>query len=77
MAMSIFSYFDTWLGFLGCVGGLVAAAVWNWPPLRSGAIGFLVGIIVVIIVNSVSPPVPCLQSSKSWDVWRAYSLNCS
>jgi hypothetical protein len=75
MAM-YFPYFDTWLGFLGCVGGLVAAAVWNWSPLRSGVIGFGVGIVVVIIVNAMAPPAPCLQVSKGWDIWRAQKF-CS
>jgi hypothetical protein len=70
-------FFDSWLGFLGCIGGLVAAAVWNWPPLRSAAIGFAIGIVAVITINLISPsPATCLQSSKGWDILRAYKL-CS
>ena len=69
--------FDTWLGFLGCMCGLMAAAIWNWPAIRSAAIGFAVGIAVVMVVNLVAPsPAPCLQSAKGWDVWRAHLL-CS
>jgi hypothetical protein len=69
--------FDTWLGFLGLIGGLAAAAIWNWPPVRSALIGFAVGVVAVVVVNLVSPsPSPCLQTAKGWDIWRSYWL-CS
>ena len=67
----------TWLGYLGLIAGLVAAAALGWPPLRSAAIGLAGGIAFVTMVNVVDPkPADCLQSSKGWDILRAYSLVC-
>jgi hypothetical protein len=72
-----FWLFDTWLGYIGLLLGLVAAASFNWPPLRSGIAGFVVGLALVTLINLLVPtPVPCLQSSKGWDVLRAYSISC-
>jgi hypothetical protein len=73
----IFSHFDTWLGFLGLVFGLIAAAGFGWPPLRSALLGLASGIALVVLINVVVPkPAICLQQSKSWDILRAYSLKC-
>ena len=73
----IFSHFDTWLGFLGLVSGLIAAAGFGWPPLRSALLGLASGVALVVLIKIVAPkPAICLQQSKSWDVLRAYSLKC-
>jgi hypothetical protein len=73
----IFSHFDTWLGFLGLVSGLIAAAGFGWPPLRSALLGLASGLALVVLINIVAPkPAICLQQSKSWDILRAYSLKC-
>ena len=69
--------FDTWLGYFGLLLGLVAAATFNWPPLRSRIAGYVVGLALVTVINFLVPtPAPCLQSSKGWDVLRAYSISC-
>jgi hypothetical protein len=68
---------DTWLGFLGFMSGLVAAAIFGWSPMRAGAAGFAGGLVLVTMINVLDPnPAPCLQQSKRWDVLRAYSLKC-
>jgi hypothetical protein len=73
----IFGHFDTWLGFLGLIFGLIAAAGFGWPPLRSALLGVASGAALVVLINVVSPkPANCLQQSKSWDILRAYSLVC-
>jgi hypothetical protein len=73
----IFSHFDTWLGFLGLVSGLIVAAGFGWPPLRSALLGLASGVALVVLINVVAPkPAICLQQSKSWDILRAYSLKC-
>jgi len=67
--------FDTWLGFFGLVGGLVTAAVWRRPPVRSALIGFALGIAAVIVANLMAPTTaPCLQSAKGGDILRAFRL---
>jgi hypothetical protein len=67
----------TWLGYLGLIGGLVAAAFFGWPALRSAVLGFAGGLALVTLVNVTVPsPVSCLQSSKGADILRAYSLKC-
>jgi hypothetical protein len=77
MEMSMFGLFDTWLGFLGVVAGLVLAAVYGWRPLRSAAAGFAAGLVLVILVNGLSREAPpCLQEAKGGDILRAYSTNC-
>jgi hypothetical protein len=69
--------FDTWLGFLGLLSGLVAAAVFSWPPLRSAFVGYAGGLALVILINVILPnAVPCLQNSRGFDILRAYSTNC-
>ena len=68
-------FWDTWLGFLGLVVGLLVAAYCQLPPLRTALIGFAGGLVLVTVVNVLSPkPTPCLQNSKGWDIWRAYRL---
>ena len=68
----------TWLGYTGLVLGLVAAAGFSWPPLRSALIGFVGGIGATIAVNLLTPgEPPCLQNAKGLDIIRAYSLNCA
>jgi hypothetical protein len=71
-----FGIWDTWLGFIGLLSGLVAAAIFNWPPLRSALAGYAGGLVLLTIINLVSSPVPCLQDSKGWNILRAYSTNC-
>lgn len=67
----------TWLGYVGFIGGLVAAAFFGWPAFRSALIGLAGGLVVVTLVNVVAPsPVSCLQNSKGTDILRAYSLKC-
>ena len=66
---------DTWLGFIGLVSGLLVAAYFQWPPMRTALIGFAAGLVVVIVVNVLHPtPASCLQNSKGWDILRAYRL---
>jgi hypothetical protein len=73
----IFGHFDTWLGFLGLVLGLIAAAGFGWRPLRSALLGVAGGVALVVLINVVAAkPANCLQQSKSWDILRAYSLKC-
>jgi hypothetical protein len=68
----------TWLGYLGLILGIVTSAVFGTSLVRSGAIGFVAGVALVLVVNLVDPtPAPCLQNSKGWDVLRAYSLDCT
>lgn len=72
-----FGIWDTWLGYIGLLVGLVVAAAFNWPPLRSGIAGYVVGVALLTVINVVVPtPVSCLQSSKGWDILRAYSISC-
>jgi hypothetical protein len=67
----------TWLGYFGILCGLVASAILGTSLARTAAIGFVAGIVVVLLVNLVDPtPAPCLQNAKGWDILRAYSLNC-
>ena len=67
----------TWLGFIGLICGLVVAAVFEWPAMRSALVGFAAGLVLVTVVNVVDPePATCLQNSKGWDILRAYSLKC-
>jgi len=71
------SIWHTWFAFFGLISGLLAASVFNWPPLRTAAIGFGGGMVAAVLVNLVSPqPAPCLQDSKGIDILRAYSLKC-
>jgi hypothetical protein len=73
----IFSHFDTWLGFIGLVLGLIAAAGFGWRPLRSALLGVASGVALVVLINVVAAkPASCLQQSKGWDIMRAYSLKC-
>jgi len=75
--MEIFNYFITWLGFLGVLAGILAAAFFDMSPLRAGIGGLVTGIVPVIVINSVSAtPAPCLQQSKGLDILRAYYLKC-
>jgi hypothetical protein len=68
---------QTWLGYFGLICGLVAAAVLQTSALRSAAIGFVAGLVLVILWNVVAPSAaPCLQSSTGWDILRAHSLSC-
>jgi hypothetical protein len=72
-----FGIWDTWLGFLGLLSGLVAAAIFDWPPLRSALAGYAGGVALLILINVLLPnPVPCLQDSRGFDILRAYSTNC-
>jgi hypothetical protein len=74
----LFGVWHTWLGFFGLLSGLVAAAIFNGPPLRSALAGYAGGLALLIMINALVPnPAPCLQNSKGWDVLRAYSLKCS
>jgi hypothetical protein len=77
MEMNMLGLFDTWLGFLGVVAGLVLAAVYGWRPLRSAVVGFAAGLVLVTLVNGLSgEPPPCLQQAKGRDILRAYSTIC-
>ena len=72
-----FWLWDTWLGYLGLLCGLISAAAFNWPPLRSAIVGYAAGLAVLIMINVVVPTPPsCLQNSKGWDILRAYSISC-
>jgi hypothetical protein len=72
-----FGVWHTWLGYIGLLSGLVAAANFNWPALRSAIAGFAAGVVLLTIINAVIPtPAPCLQNAKGWDILRAYSINC-
>jgi hypothetical protein len=67
----------TWLGYLGLIGGLVVAAIFEWPAMRTGLAGLAGGVALVTLINVVQPtPATCLQNSKQWDILRAYSLKC-
>jgi hypothetical protein len=67
----------TWLGYIGLICGILASAVLGTSILRSAAIGFATGVVMVVIINVATPgPTPCLQDSKGWDILRAYSLDC-
>ena len=70
-------WFDTWLGFFGIVVGLTLAALYGWRPLRSAIGGYACGLLVVVIVNGLSSPVPCLQDSRGFNILRAYSYDCT
>jgi hypothetical protein len=71
------SIWYTWLGYLGLLCGLGASAIFGIAPVRSAAVGFASGIVLVILVNMTNPvPPPCLQSSRGGDILRAYSLDC-
>jgi hypothetical protein len=73
----VFQFWDTWLGFIGLVGGLLVAAYLQLPPLRTALIGFAAGLALVTVMNVLSPdPTPCLQNSKGWDILRAYRWAC-
>jgi hypothetical protein len=67
----------TWIGYLGLIAGLVAAAYFGWSALRSALIGFVGGLVLVTAINVVAPPPPaCLQSAKGWDILRTWSIKC-
>ncbi|TMJ33943.1 MAG: hypothetical protein E6G96_03335 [Alphaproteobacteria bacterium] len=68
----------TWFACFGLLFGLLAADLFSVSLLRSAAIGFVAGAVLVTLVNVVQPtPAPCLQNAKGWDILRAYSLNCA
>jgi hypothetical protein len=65
----------TWLAYLGVIAGLAVSGVFGMSPLRTAGIGLAAGLVLVTIWNLVDPtPAPCLQSSKGWDILRAYSF---
>jgi hypothetical protein len=65
----------TWLAFFGLVAGLVASGIFNTSLLRSAGIGFAAGVVLAAIWNVLDPTTaPCLQSSKGWDILRAYQF---
>jgi hypothetical protein len=65
----------TWLAYFGLVFGLIASWFMGTSLARSAAVGFVVGIVIVVLVNVASPtPAPCLQSSKGWEILRAYRM---
>jgi hypothetical protein len=67
----------TWLAYLGLICGLLAPVLFKISLGRSAAIGFAAGLVLVTIVNVVTPrAAPCLESSKGWDILRAYRVNC-
>ena len=68
----------TWLGYIGIICGLIGSAVLGTSLLRSAAVGFVAGIVIVLLINIVhSTPAPCLQNAKGWDILRAYSMQCA
>jgi hypothetical protein len=65
----------SWLAYIGAVAGLGAAGIFGISPLRCAGIGLAAGFVIMALWNFVDPtPAPCLQSSKGWDILRAYSL---
>ncbi len=65
----------TWLGYFGLVCGLIASSFLGTSLGRSAAIGLIVGIVLVALLNLVSPtPVPCLQNSKGWQILLAFRI---
>jgi len=68
-------YFDTWLGFIGLLVGLVVAAWFGWRPLQTALAGYVGGVLLVVLLNVMSPePSACLQNAKGSDILRAYKL---
>jgi len=70
-------FWYTWLAFIGLIGGIIVSAILGASLVRSAAIGFVGGAVIVTLVNFLDPtPAPCLQNAKGWDILRAYSLDC-
>ena len=72
-----FSYFDTWLGFIGLVIGFMMAAYLGWRPLRSAVGGYVCGVVLVVLLNLTAKEAPaCLEKAKGVDILRSYRTTC-
>jgi len=67
----------TWTGYFGLILGIFVSGIFKTSMVRSAAIGFVGGVVLVTVLNFAdSTPAPRLQDSKSWwDILRAYHLD--
>jgi hypothetical protein len=67
-------YTVMWLVFLAVIAAIgFGTTVMRYSLLRSAVAGAVAGVVVLAVINVISPT-DCLQQSKGWRILTAYKV---